>query len=237
MASTSLELGTGPSISLARETVLPGRVPANRPPPSIKRHSEFYFKEAMVIIQVESTLYKIHKHMLLKSETFSDMFKLPNETAASLGEGTERPIVLQGIAVSDFEALLEVLYASYYSADQSEPSSTLIIPAFRLAKMWNFTDLCAHLKPIAETMFSEVDKIVFAREFEFDQWIVPAHIKLCQRDSPLNSEEAVKVGLSSLLFISRIREEKLNSPSRAMADSAIQAKADAWIKDGCRINT
>ncbi|KAG8686034.1 hypothetical protein FRC11_009631 [Ceratobasidium sp. 423] len=166
------------------------------------------------------------------------MFKLPNGTASNLGEGTvERPIVLQGVAISDFEALLQVLYASYFSADQSQPSSTLIIPAFRLAKMWNFTDLCANLKPIAETMFSEVDKIVFAREFQFDQWIVPAHVKLCQRNEPLNSEDAAKIGLSSLLFISRIREEKLKSPSRTMADSVIRAKADAWIRDGCKINS
>ncbi|KAJ1305383.1 hypothetical protein OPQ81_000398 [Rhizoctonia solani] len=226
-------------MSHSQEIALPGRVSDIEPAPPIKHHAEFYFDETMVVIQIEDMLFRIHKYLLLESETFSDMFKLPRGTGSNLGEGSkaEHPIVLEGVAISDFEALLQVLYASYFSADQSEPSSELIIPAFRLAKMWNFTDLCAHLAPLAERMFGEADKIVFAREFQFDQWIVPAHIKLCQRSDPLNSEEATKIGLSSLLFISRIREEIFRSPSRTMSDSDIQAKAHAWIEDGCIINT
>ncbi|CAE6455032.1 unnamed protein product [Rhizoctonia solani] len=173
--------------------------------------------------------------MLLKSETFSDMFKLPRGTAPDPEEGTtpESPISLNGVTASDFEALLRVLYASHFSADQLKPSSTIIIPAFRLANMWHFEELRAHLMPIAEKMFSDVDKLVFAREFQLEEWIVPAHIKLCQRSDPLNSEEASKIGLPSLLFVSRIREEILKSKSRKMLDSTIQAKANAWIKDGC----
>ncbi|CAE6408885.1 unnamed protein product [Rhizoctonia solani] len=223
-------------MSLSPTMVLPGRSPANKkPPPPTKRHPEFYFDDTMLVIRVENRLFKVHKYMLLKSETFSDMFELPKGTALDPGEGSapDNPIALDGVTGSDFEALLRVLYASHFSTNQLEPKSALIIPAFRLSNMWHFADLCAHLMPIAENMFSEVDKIIFAREFELDQWIIPAHIKLCQRNKPLNSEEAAKVGLRSLLFISRIREEILKSPSRQMDESVIRQKANAWIKRGC----
>ncbi|KAL5633898.1 hypothetical protein ACGC1H_005926 [Rhizoctonia solani] len=226
-------------MSLLRTIVLPGRALANeRPPPPTKRHSKFYFDETMVVIQVEKRLYKVHKYMLLKSETFSDMFELPRDTTLVLdpveGAAPENPISLNGVTASDFEALLRVLYASHFSTKQLKPSSDVIIPAFRLAKMWHFVKLCAYLMPIAENLFNNVDKLVFAREFQLEQWIIPAHITLCQRKKPLNSEEASKIGLQSLLFITCVREEILQSPSRTMSDSVIRTKANAWVKDGCR---
>jgi hypothetical protein len=123
--------------------------------------------------------------------------------------------------------------------------------------MWNFAELCAHLMPLAENYFNDVDKIVFAREFQLDQWIAPALVKLCQREEPLNGEEASKIGLDTLLFISRIREERLKSANvvsscckyhlnsycnscgrsscgitRIMADEVIDGKARAWINSG-----
>lgn len=60
--------------------------------------------------KVENTLFRVHRHQLVKSETFSDMFNTP---AKELEEGAspEHPIVLKGVKASDFEALLTVLYA------------------------------------------------------------------------------------------------------------------------------
>lgn len=51
----------------------------------------------------------------MKSDTFSDMFKIANESNQESGEGssTENPIVMSGVTASDFEALLTVLYATY----------------------------------------------------------------------------------------------------------------------------
>ncbi|CAE6525413.1 unnamed protein product [Rhizoctonia solani] len=240
MSSNISQVEIGLSMSLPRDLILPGRARAgNKIPPPTKRHSKFYFDGAMVVIKIDNTLFKVHKSVLLQSETFSDMFGLPNEAMSDLGEGSvaEHPIVLNGISVSDFEALLQVLYANRFSTNQLAPSPAIIIPAFRLANMWHFEELCAHLRPIAEKMFSDVDRIVFARQFQLDQWIIPAHINLCQRKTPLNSEEASKIGLQSLLFISRVREEMLKNASRTMSDSVIRAKADNWIKSGCKFAT
>ncbi|KAG8744327.1 hypothetical protein FRC10_010307 [Ceratobasidium sp. 414] len=130
-----------------------------------------------------------------------------DEQTTREGSSLDNPIVMQGVSASDFECLMTVLYASHFSAHQPEPEGSLIIPAFRLANMWHFAELCAYLKPLAERVLNDVDKIVFAREFKVAEWLAPAHARLCLREEKITAEEAEKLGLSSLLYISRFREE------------------------------
>ncbi|KAF8600059.1 hypothetical protein BDV93DRAFT_398060, partial [Ceratobasidium sp. AG-I] len=119
----------------------------------------------------------------------------------------ENPIVMLGVAASDFEALLKVLYATRFSTNQPDLEAGLIIPAFQLANKWNFSELRAYLIPLAEKVLNDVDKIAFAREIDVKDWLAPVLTRLCQRKEPLNSEEAFKLGVDSLLLVSRIREE------------------------------
>ncbi|KAG9075093.1 hypothetical protein FRC06_010269, partial [Ceratobasidium sp. 370] len=130
-----------------------------------------------------------------------------DEQTTREGSSLDHPIVMQGVSASDFECLMTVLYASHFSAHQPEPEGSLIIPAFRLANMWNFMELCAYIKPLAEKALSDVDKIVFAREFKVAEWLAPAHARLCLREERITTQEAEKLGINSLLYISRFREE------------------------------
>ncbi|QRV78386.1 The BTB (BR-C, ttk and bab)/POZ (Pox virus and Zinc finger) domain [Ceratobasidium sp. AG-Ba] len=179
---------------------------------NIKRHPEFYFDNTLIAILIEDTLFNVHKYQLMKSTTFSDMFAIAeaSQDASKTQEGLspECPIVMKGVSASDFECLMRVLYASHFSSHQPEPAASLIIPAFRLANMWNFAELCAYLMPLAEKVLSDVDKIVFARESKVIDWLVPAHVRICLRKDKINSEEARKLGIDSLLFISRFREDQ-----------------------------
>lgn len=95
----------------------------------------------------------------------------------------------------------------HFSTHQPAPEASLIIPSFRLANMWNFSDLRTYLLPLAEKVLGDVDKIVFAREFDIKGWLAPAHLRLCQRSEVLTTEEATKLGVHSLLMISRMREQ------------------------------
>ncbi|KAG8767254.1 hypothetical protein FRC12_006368 [Ceratobasidium sp. 428] len=177
----------------------------------ISRHPKFCFDSILVAIQIETTLFNIHKYQLMKSNTFSDMFaiadELENKEAPREGSSLDHPIVMQGVSAADFECLMTVLYTSHFSAHQPEPEASLIVPAFRLANMWDFTELCGYLQPLAEKVLDDVDKIVFARKFKVDEWIVLAHVKLCLREEKITTQEAKKLGMDSLLFISRFREE------------------------------
>ncbi|EUC54321.1 BTB domain protein, partial [Rhizoctonia solani AG-3 Rhs1AP] len=137
------------------------------------------------------------------------MFQLPKPEGDEPEEGSspKHPIVIEGVSTSDFAALLKVLYASHFSSNQPAPEATLIIPAFRLANMFNFSELRAFLLPLAEKSLADVDKIVFAREFDIKEWLAPAFVRLCQREERLNVEEARKLEVDSVLMISHMREQ------------------------------
>ncbi|CAE6469469.1 unnamed protein product [Rhizoctonia solani] len=82
-------------------------------PDTIVPHPEFFLDNTLTAIQIEKTLYNVHKYQLMKSEFFSDMFKAPktDENEVEAGSSPKHPIVIKGISASDFSALLSVLYA------------------------------------------------------------------------------------------------------------------------------
>ncbi|EUC54201.1 BTB/POZ domain protein [Rhizoctonia solani AG-3 Rhs1AP] len=181
----------------------------NRSSEPLERHPEFFFDNTLVAIQVEKTLFNVHKYQLVKSEVFSDMFGVPKPEGDQPEEGSspENPIELKGVSAADFTALLRVLYASHFSSNPPVPEASLIVPAFRLANMFNFSQLRTFLLPLAEENLDDVDKIVFAREFDIKEWLVPAHVRLCHREAPLNAKEASKLGIDSVLMLWHIREQ------------------------------
>ncbi|CAE6515600.1 unnamed protein product [Rhizoctonia solani] len=218
-----------------------GKASAAKPHPNLKRHSEFFFDNTLVALQVEDTLFNVHKYQLLKSETFSDMFRVPKaeDDEPEEGNSPEHPIVMEGVKADDFVALLKVLYArnplvfpSHFSTHQPEPEASLIIPAFRLANMWNFSDLRAFLLPLAEKHLSDIDKILFAREFDIKDWLAPAHIRLCQRQEKITTEEAQKLGVNSLLLIARLGNQGTPMVGN-QSNPSIETDVNQWVDDGC----
>ncbi|KAG8767256.1 hypothetical protein FRC12_006370 [Ceratobasidium sp. 428] len=197
----------------AQDSSQPGNVTSPKPTTAKAklRHPKFCFDNTLIAIEIEDTLFNVHKYQLMKSTTFSDMFAIAEESeddkTVQEGSSLDRPIVMQGVSAADFECLMTVLYASHFSAHQPEPEAALIIPAFRLANMWNFVELCTYLRPLAERVLGDVDKIIFAREFGVAEWLAPAYAKLCLREEKITTEEARKLGVDSLLFITRFREE------------------------------
>ncbi|CAE6424769.1 unnamed protein product, partial [Rhizoctonia solani] len=196
-------------VSDVRSNDSPAELPSTKPSEQIIRHPEFFFDNTLIAIQIENTLFNVHKYQLAKSEVFTKMFKMPKPENGEPEEGTspERPIVIHGAAASDFTALLRVLYASHFSSNQPAPEAPLIVPAFRLANLLRFSELCTYLLPLAEKNLDDVDKIVFAREFDIKEWLGPAHTHLCKRDAVLSIEEARKLEVDSVLLIWRMREQ------------------------------
>ncbi|KDN37627.1 hypothetical protein RSAG8_10032, partial [Rhizoctonia solani AG-8 WAC10335] len=173
----------------------------------LEHHPEFFFDDKLIVIQVEKTLFRVHKYQLAKSEVFSDMFKRPKEgDGPEEGSSPECPIELKDASASDFTALLKVLYASHFPKTPV-PEAPLVVPALRLANLLGFSDIRGYLLPLAEKNLDDVDKIAFAREFDIKEWLVPALVRLCKRDAVLSIEEARKLELDSILLIWRMREQ------------------------------
>ncbi|KDN37614.1 hypothetical protein RSAG8_10019, partial [Rhizoctonia solani AG-8 WAC10335] len=84
-----------------------GELPNADPPEEVVRHPDFFFDNTLVAIQVEDTLFNVHKYQLLKSETFSDMFKVPKAEDGDPEEGSspEHPIIMEGVKAEDVDRM------------------------------------------------------------------------------------------------------------------------------------
>ncbi|ELU42411.1 hypothetical protein AG1IA_03585 [Rhizoctonia solani AG-1 IA] len=182
----------------------------------VQKHPTLYFDDTM---KLEDTLFSVHKRRLIKSKSFSKWFELQNLSSKpeECNEGLcpENPIVIQGINMSDFEGFLKVLYASHrnhlrfrhFSDNRSSHEISLIISAYRLAVLWQFSELQDFLFSLVDQSFDDPGKIAFAKSFGLKDWLQAPHVRLCQRDEPLTLDEAKKIGVDSLLVISNLREE------------------------------
>ncbi|CAE7229614.1 unnamed protein product [Rhizoctonia solani] len=177
------------------------------PPEQLNRHPNFFFSNDLVAIQVENTLFNVHRFQLAKSENTWGKLRQAIEEE---GSSPEQPIKLEGVSVSDFAALLKVLYNSPFPSNQPSPETSLIIAAFRMADKFRFSGLRAYLLTLAEKELNDIDKIVFATEFYIKELLTPPYIRLCERAEPLNSEEIRKLGAESVSIISRLREQHRN---------------------------
>ncbi|KAH7338071.1 hypothetical protein B0J17DRAFT_660656 [Rhizoctonia solani] len=199
----------------------PSQIETSQP---LKRHPEFFFDNTLVAIQIEDTLFNVHKYQLSKSA--------PEGSAPHEGSSPEHPLKLECVTASDFAALLRVLYASHFSNNPPTPEASLVVPAFRLANMFDFAELRAFLLPLAEESLDDVDKIIFAREFDIKEWIAPAHVRLCKREAVLNDEEASKLGVKSVLMIWRMREQHRSRSNIATTNTLYCKDCAGWQSYG-----
>ncbi|CAE6408873.1 unnamed protein product [Rhizoctonia solani] len=178
---------------------------------NVYRDPTFYLDGTLIYIQIEDILFNVHKSKLMDSKAFARWFEVQKsseeEKERSEGLTPDNPIVMQGIAVSDLEALLKVIYAPQFADNRTSPDATLITSAFRMADLWQFPVLRDFLLSLAGRTLGDVDRIVFAKEFGLKEWLLAPHVNLCQRDRQLTLDEAKKIGIDSLLVINNLREE------------------------------
>ncbi|KAF7967059.1 hypothetical protein HWV62_35951 [Athelia sp. TMB] len=76
---------------------------------TITQHPTFWFDDGSVILNVETTSFRVHRSILCSHSTiFSDMFSLPRLSAA--GEKGDCPVVDMPDRAEDFICLLQALY-------------------------------------------------------------------------------------------------------------------------------
>jgi hypothetical protein len=81
------------------------------------------------------------------------------------------------------------------------------VSVLKLATMWDFEDIRNEaINRVALMTRDPVEKIVLARTYHVEQWLVPALNDLVRRTEPLSLEEAVKLGWDYTLKIGQVRE-------------------------------
>ncbi|KAF9552803.1 hypothetical protein CPC08DRAFT_728349 [Agrocybe pediades] len=136
---------------------------------------------------------------------FETMFTLPQpkDDGGKEPASEEDPIVLEGIAASDFEAFLHALYS--LPKDVDAPKFPINNPehwfgVLNLATMWNFDKL--RKKAVKETELiikkkTPLEMISLGRKYAIPEWVKNGYIALCSQED-LKPEELAEPRSSNL---------------------------------------
>jgi len=114
-----------------------------------KRHSTYYIADGNTVLQVESTLFRVHRSMLVKDKSaFETMFSLeaytqntesgPSSSQTSEGDSDENPIRLQGDKADEFSALMWSLYSLPYEIMNGQANDIQLIHLARISHKYQF---------------------------------------------------------------------------------------------------
>ncbi|KAK7064947.1 BTB domain-containing protein [Favolaschia claudopus] len=170
----------------------------------LTRAEGLYFEDCGLIIQAESTLFRISRDYLAsQSPVFRDMLSLPPPKTADMMDGC--PFVQLPDTAKDVTVFLKALmFCDFFEAHPVQVSFAIVIGVFRMSHKYEVDSLrkralvhiCAaypttlgeydrliasQIKPIWTRSPEEVDSFVLlARELSFD-WILPvAFYQICE---------------------------------------------------------
>ncbi|KAJ7725332.1 hypothetical protein B0H16DRAFT_1895121 [Mycena metata] len=104
--------------------------------PPLVRSAEYWFDDGNIILQAESTQFRVAKSVLsMHSSVFRDMFLLPLPSDEAMVEGCA-VVVLQGDTALDWIVLLGVIYPKRLVDKALHPTRTAAI--LRLSKKYDF---------------------------------------------------------------------------------------------------
>ncbi|KAJ7163051.1 hypothetical protein C8R46DRAFT_333518 [Mycena filopes] len=164
---------------------------ADSPPPLV-RSEAYWFDDGNIILQVESTQFRLPKSLLsMHSSVFRDLFTLPLPKDEPRIENCP-VVVLSGDTVEDWVLFLGVLYPKAYTDEA--PTVALLAAMLRLAKKYDVEvfrkDCVRRLKTQFPTTLTEFDTISRLR------WTV---VKYEISNYPALVSLAREIGLHSIL--------------------------------------
>ncbi|KAF8963593.1 hypothetical protein BDZ97DRAFT_1758440 [Flammula alnicola] len=174
--------------------------------PERRHHPRFHFPDGNVIFLVEDVLFKVHRYFFQRdSAIFSSMFSLPQaEGERSEGEIEEKPIILTGIYVKDFETFLMVLYPiDFLLSELNSPEEWVSV--LKIATQWEFASIRRLSIDCLSKNLATADRVAIGKCYDVQQWLVPAYTDLCIREQPLGLNEGQKLGMEDVIEIYRIR--------------------------------
>ncbi|KAH8996885.1 hypothetical protein EDB92DRAFT_1539674 [Lactarius akahatsu] len=172
------------------------------PGDSFIQHDVYFFNDGNVTFLIDGTLYCVHRYFFSRDSVyFSTRFA---QLSIRDHEALPTIISLGDIERNDFEALLSVLYPVNFEAHELTYEQWKSV--LRLSTQWGFTSLrklaLNSIKPP-----TSYDKLVLARTYSVDHWVLPALTALCERTLPLSLNEARQMNMEDVILVARVREE------------------------------
>ena len=170
-------------------------------------------------------LYCVHRYFFSRDSTyFSTRFAQldirdhePLPTVISLGD----------IETKDFDAFLSILYPEYVfwtvihqltyqgvSAGRDFEGNDFSFEEWKsvlhLSTRWGF----ASIRRLALGSINPPtahDRLILARTYSVDDWVIPALSALCERKTPLSLSEARQMSIEDVVLVSTVREDRSES--------------------------
>ena len=184
-------------------------------------------------------LYCVHRYFFSRDSTyFSTRFAQldirdhePLPTIISLGD----------IETKDFDAFLSILYPEYVfwsfiyrptyrgvSAGRNFEGNDFSYEEWKsvlhLSTRWGFASIrklaLSSIKPPTSH-----DRLLLARTYSVDDWVIPALSALCERMTPLSLSEARQMSIEDVVLVSSVRED-----IRGHALQVDSAEIPLWVE-------
>ncbi|KAF9228864.1 hypothetical protein BS17DRAFT_812789 [Gyrodon lividus] len=175
----------------------------------ILKHDEFYMNT--VTFLVGDCLFKVPRDPFeTESTVFRDMFLLPvGDLHEVEGLNDFDPIRLEGTKKDDFEQFMRVLLHRTNGRSQKLPVDVeQWTSVLKLSTLWEFHGLRqTAIDNLSGIPVPPVEKIVLAYVYDVKSWLLPAMQELVRRPTPINMEEANRLGFETALKLASVREQ------------------------------
>jgi len=146
---------------------------------------------------------------LKRIRLFDGMFTLPT-TEQQEGYSDQNPIKLESIKKVDFQRLLTAIFPELSSCAQGPvvmgcEGWTSVL---KLSTLWEFKQMRQEaVNKLSQSPMKPIDKVVLARTYEVEKWLVEGYAELVRRDGGISSEERQTLGLETTLKLYEMRED------------------------------
>ncbi|KAF8583085.1 hypothetical protein K439DRAFT_107581 [Ramaria rubella] len=168
------------------------------------RHEQYYMKDG-INFQVENTLFKIPRYMLvISSPVLSPLL--------SSAHADDPPIRLANLKCTDFERLLALLYPlTPFTTVSDFWDEQDWISILRIATMWGMAEVRGRAIESLSKMSirSPFTKITLGREYGHPKWVEEGFKMLSLRPEPLTPEECVHLTKEDVIKCAAAREGKI----------------------------
>ncbi|PCH36773.1 hypothetical protein WOLCODRAFT_28746 [Wolfiporia cocos MD-104 SS10] len=173
------------------------------------RHSTFYMRDEMVVLDVDGCLYRVHRHILEHTSDFLRRLVASYANEDGVSGGTDdTAIPLPDIKPYQLDCLLHFLYHRVYDDNDDIPLAdwaTLLDVATRLG----FSAVRARaIRALAvrRDALGAVETVALALAHGVPAWLASAYAALVRRPRPLDDTEADRLGARITARLAAARE-------------------------------
>ncbi|KAJ7125262.1 hypothetical protein C8R44DRAFT_619312, partial [Mycena epipterygia] len=174
----------------------------------LQRSEDYYLPGGDLYCLVENKLFRVHRYFFEReSKFFKSQLAIPATPGGPrIGTADDSAILLDNVRSGDFAKLLWVFYNPKYSLYDAtvEDWSTIL----ELAHRWEFAEVkTLAIRELEKLELADIDRIVLYHKFSVDEsYLIPRYAALCERPELLTVEEGLKLGMGTVISLSRARE-------------------------------